>query len=264
MFCLAFGLWPQQYRLRPFNFGSWRKPTPDPCHWVPIKPTLTTWQAQRAERPALPIFASRIVTAFLTMLPKSNLHRTIQYKHLPVGPTLDAYVHIHIHICNRHACVCIFLCICLSGTTYIDMLYMSGGCPRLAAYEAPNCHFELSVLTQPPETACAFRRAELQCSRHTCTNPTPSTSKDPDPPCGGKQEMRSAADETTSTHIPLVHQSEYRVFRSAHWDSWPRTPAPRSVGGQKTNTLPPTNMEVQKGTFQKESSLSTGVCALPC
>ena len=29
-------------------------------------------------------------------------------------------------------------------------------------------------------------------------------------------------------------------------------------------TLPPTNMEVQKGTFQEESSLSTGVSALPC
>ena len=28
-------------------------------------------------------------------------------------------------------------------------------------------------------------------------------------------------------------------------------------------TLPPTNMEVQKGPFQEESSLSTGVCALP-
>ena len=29
-------------------------------------------------------------------------------------------------------------------------------------------------------------------------------------------------------------------------------------------TLPPTNMEMQKGPFQEESSLSAGVCALTC
>ena len=30
------------------------------------------------------------------------------------------------------------------------------------------------------------------------------------------------------------------------------------------NGCPPTNMEVQKGPFEEESGLSTGVCALPC
>ena len=32
----------------------------------------------------------------------------------------------------------------------------------------------------------------------------------------------------------------------------------------RRKTLPPTNMEVQKGPSQEESSPSTGVCALPC
>ena len=31
-----------------------------------------------------------------------------------------------------------------------------------------------------------------------------------------------------------------------------------------TKALAPPNMKVQKGPFQEESSLSTGVCALPC
>ena len=33
---------------------------------------------------------------------------------------------------------------------------------------------------------------------------------------------------------------------------------------ERVCTLPPTNMEAQKGPFQEESSLSAGVCALPC
>ena len=32
----------------------------------------------------------------------------------------------------------------------------------------------------------------------------------------------------------------------------------------RLGTVPPTKLEVQKGPFQEESSLCTGVCALPC
>ena len=41
-------------------------------------------------------------------------------------------------------------------------------------------------------------------------------------------------------------------------------PGRRKDAPGRGNTLPPTNMEVQKGPFREESGLSAGVCALPC
>ena len=56
--------------------------------------------------------------------------------------------------------------------------------------------------------------------------------------------------------------SKLRKGKVVHLPKGPRRPF-AFPGLPREAALPPTNMEVQKGPFQEESSRSTGVCALP-